>query len=210
MTGTSCVRTFLKYCFLVAPSKMFVVFLFNIGKRPIFLKWKDLNNYSSRKTATITMTITQMALVKSSNIIVRLKMLKAMSSRGIELMTLRSTLASDSSGFVVFGISTTLVLWLSGGMYAQVPHVVVVAFLEVWVEPDQRPVLHLPKQQRPMARISALPANIDHVFFRPRQATTSPSVGGREELRAAARLSPTLEAAKVSSPAFRSKPVIRI
>ena len=74
-------------------------------------------------------------------------MLKAMSSRGIELMTLRSTLASDSSGYVVFGISTTLVLWLSGGMYAQVPRVVAVAFQVVWVEPDQQHVLHSPKLQ---------------------------------------------------------------
>ena len=51
---------------------------------------------------------------------------------------------------VVFlkGVSSALVLWLSGGMYAQVPRVVAVAFQVVWVEPDQQPVLHSLKQLR--------------------------------------------------------------
>ena len=40
---------------------------------------------------------------------------------------------------------------MSVGMYAQVPRVVAVAFLVVLVEPDQQPVLHLTKQQRPTA-----------------------------------------------------------
>ena len=43
-----------------------------------------------------------------------------------------------------------LVKWLSVGMCAQVPCLVAVAFLVVWVEPGQQPVLHLPKQLCPM------------------------------------------------------------
>ena len=35
-------------------------------------------------------------------------------------------------------------------MYAQVPRVVALAFLVVCVEPDLQPVLHFPKQQRPI------------------------------------------------------------
>jgi hypothetical protein len=54
------------------------------------------------------------------------------------------------------GTSNTLSLWLSGGMYAQVPRGVAVTFLEVWVESDQQPVVHLHKQQRPTARITAV------------------------------------------------------
>ena len=53
-------------------------------------------------------------------------------------------------------ISSALVYWLSGGMYAQVLRIVVVAFLVVWVEPDQQPVLHLPKQLCPTAWITTL------------------------------------------------------
>ena len=41
-------------------------------------------------------------------------------------------------------------------MYAQVFCIVAVAFLVVWIEPDLQPVLHLPKQQCPMAWIKAL------------------------------------------------------
>ena len=41
----------------------------------------------------------------------------------------------------------------NGGMYAQGP---IVTFLEAWGEPDLHPVLHLPKQQRPAAWITAL------------------------------------------------------
>ena len=57
-------------------------------------------------------------------------------------------MVSDSCGLVFSGFSSALVLWLSGGMYAQVPWVVAVAFQVVWVEPDQQPVLHSPKQLR--------------------------------------------------------------
>ena len=53
-------------------------------------------------------------------------------------------------------ISSAQVYWLSSGMYAQVLRIVVVAFLVVWVEPDQQPVLHLPKQHCPTAWITAL------------------------------------------------------
>ena len=41
-------------------------------------------------------------------------------------------------------------------MYVQVPHVVAIAFLMVLVEPDQQPVLHLPKQKPLIAQITAL------------------------------------------------------
>ena len=46
-------------------------------------------------------------------------------------------------------ISSAQVYWQSGGMYAQVLRILAGAFLVVWVEPDQQPGLHLPKQQRP-------------------------------------------------------------
>ena len=42
-------------------------------------------------------------------------------------------------------------------MYAQVSHLVAVAFLVVRVETDQQLELHLPKQQYPMSWITALP-----------------------------------------------------
>ena len=41
-------------------------------------------------------------------------------------------------------------------MWAQVPHVVAVAFLVVWVEPYQQRVLHFLKQQHLTALITAL------------------------------------------------------
>ena len=66
---------------------------------------------------------------------------------------LRFTMASDKSGFI---FPAYLMPWCSGGMHEQVPHSVVVAILEVWVEPVQQPVLHSPIQQHPTASITAL------------------------------------------------------
>ena len=41
-------------------------------------------------------------------------------------------------------------------MYEQVLSIVEVAFLVVWVEPGQQPVLYLPKQQGPTAWITVV------------------------------------------------------
>ena len=46
--------------------------------------------------------------------------------------------------------------WYSGWVVECVHRELAVAFLEAWGEPDLHPVLHSPKQQRPMAWITAL------------------------------------------------------